>query len=274
MTTRTRIASLVGACALLAVTLTGCLKVDADLTINSEAQGTGTVGFELQKEAAGFMGISDLAAFENSVTTGDLSDTGLGSLATCETSETDLAYVYTCSFADQPFTDSSDMWTIAKSGDTVTFHMVNAGQSGTDGADSAALLGDSSLGSVNVKVTFPGAITELTGSAATKTSDTTATISGTFTDPLDVTITSEAGSGGPKIAALLVVLGALAVVVLIVIVIVVLLVRRRKPAENAAAVVATETVVLDDAGAPTEVVETVTETVVEEVPEAPTDSTD
>ena len=264
--TRTRIASLAGACALVAMTLTGCLKVDADLTINSEAQGTGTVGFELQKDAAGFMGISDLAAFESSVTTGDLSDNGLGNLATCDTSETDIAYVYTCSFTDQAFTDSNDMWTIAKAGDTVTFHMVNAGQSATGGSDPNALLGDSSLGSVNVTVTFPGTITELTGSAAKKTSDTTATISGTLTDPLDVTITSEAGSGGPKFAALLVVLGALAVVALIVIVIVVLLVRRRKPMAAEAPFAATGTVVA------AEVVETVTETVVEESPEAPTDS--
>ena len=51
-------------------------------------------------------------------------------------------------------------------------------------------------------------------------------------------------------------------------------VGRTVAAATGTACVATETVVLDDAGAPTEVVETVTETVVEEVPEAPTDSTD
>ena len=299
MTTRarTRIASLVGACALVALTLTGCLKVDADLAINSDAQGTGTVGFELQKDAAGFMGISDVTSFENSVTTGDLSDTGLGELAACDTSESDTAYIYTCTFADQAFTDPAGMWTIEKAGDVITFHMVNAGQTGTDtasGMDPSALLGDASLGSINVKVTFPGNITTVTGTGVTKTSDTSATIAGTMTAPLDVTITSEAGSGGPKIAALLVVLGAVAVIALIVIVIVVLLVRRRKPAAGEVAVAATgavvatevvatevvttDAVVLDDAGTPTEVVETVTDTVTETftepMPDAPTDTND
>jgi hypothetical protein len=264
----TRVAAFVGVAALAIVTLTGCIKVDGDLTINADATGTGTVGFELQKEAASFMGITDLDSFKTQINSGDLQSNGLSGFTSCTPSETDTGFLYSCSFTDEAFTDPSGIWTIAKTGNSITFHMVNAGQTGTQGSDATALLGDASLGSLNVKITFPGNITDITGTGAAKTSDTTATITGTMTTPLDVTITSESTGGGMKIAALLVVLAALAVVALIIVVIVVLLVRRRKAAptdvepaaasdgasvDGAAAATAATAVILDDAGAPTQV---------------------
>jgi hypothetical protein len=263
-----RVAALVGVAAVAIVTLTGCIKVDADLTINADATGTGTVGFELQKEAASFMGITDLDSFKTQINSGDLQSNGLSGFTSCTPSETDTGFLYSCSFTDEAFTDPEGIWTIAKTGNSITFHMVNAGQTGTEGSDASALLGDASLGSLNVKITFPGNITDITGTGAAKTSDTTATITGTMTTPLDVTITSESTGGGMKIAALLVVLAALAVVALIIVVIVVLLVRRRQatptdvePApgsdgtsvDGAGAATGATSVVLDDAGAPTEV---------------------
>ena len=42
----------------------GCLKLDARPHVNADATATGTLAFEFQKEAAGFLGISDLASFE------------------------------------------------------------------------------------------------------------------------------------------------------------------------------------------------------------------
>ena len=63
-----RIIGLAGACALVVAALTGCLKLDADLTINADATASGTLAIEFQKEAAGFLGISDLAAFEEAFT--------------------------------------------------------------------------------------------------------------------------------------------------------------------------------------------------------------
>ena len=122
------------------------------------------------------------------------------------------------------------------------------------------LLGDASLGSINVDVTFPGAITSITGQGGTQTSDTTATVSGSLTDTINVTITSDAGSSGLTVSALLVVLLAVAIVALIVIVAIVLLMRRRgstdaaEEAEIAEAEAAAEATAAD---APTEVVETV-----------------
>jgi len=276
----TRIAGLIGACTLAIVALSGCIKVDADVTVSAEATGTGTFAFELQKEAAGFLGISDLETFRSELIDGELSaDSGLGVFDQCETSESDTGFVYTCSFTDATFTDPDEgPWTIAKDGDSIVFTMASDAQGDAAATGGDDLLGDASLGSINVDVTFPGAITSITGEGGTKTSDTTATVSGSLTDTINVTITSEAGSSGLTVSALLVVLLAVAVVALIVIVAIVLLMRRRgstDSAEEAAvaeAEAAAETaVVVETVDSPTEVVETVEVTEVVETVDAPTE---
>ena len=238
-----RVAAIVGGVAIAALALTGCIKVDADVTVNSDATGSGTFALELQKEAAQFLGISDLASFESQLNEGDLAGGGIGEFDSCESSESDTGFVYTCTFTDLAFTDPEDgPWTITKEGDLLTFRMQsNAADTGaTEDAATADLLGDTSMGSINVDVTFPGPITSVTGAGATKTSDTTATVSGSLTENIDATITAESSSSG-GIAALLIVLITAAVLVLIVVVAVLLIVRRRKagaasePAATAAA---------------------------------------
>ena len=291
-----RLTGLVGACALAVVSLSGCLKLDADLTVNGDATASGTLAVEFQKEAAGFLGISDLASFEENFSGEELGAEGLDNFTDCTTSETDAAYVYTCTFENEAFTEGDGPWTITKEGDLVVLRVVNEAQSGDDGA----LLGDANLGSITVSATFPGPITAVSGDAAEKTSDTTATISGSLTESIDASVTSESSSGGFALSALLVVLGALAVLALIVIVAVVLLMRRRKGPEAAAAPMAdaapmpdptaaatiagsaligaetvsesvpTEVVETVSEAAPTEVIETVTETPVVET--APTEA--
>jgi hypothetical protein len=267
-----RLLGLVGACALAVVSLSGCLKLDADLTVNADATASGTLAIEFQKEAAGFLGISDLASFEENFTGEELGGQGLENFTDCTTSETDAAYVYTCTFENTAFAEGDGPWTITKEGDLIVLRVVNEAQSGDD----AALLGDANLGSISVSATFPGPITATSGDAVEKTSDTTATISGSLTESIDASVTSESSSSGFSVSSLLVVLLALAVLALIVIVVVVLLMRRRKgspvdeaavgdgavtegaPVATAAAgVVVAETVT---EAAPTEVIETVTET--------------
>lgn len=234
----TRLLAFAGASGLAILSLSACIKVDADLTVNADATGSGTFALEVQKEAAQFLGISDLSSFQSQLTEGELSSSGIGEFGTCEASESDTGFVYSCSFSDMAFTAEDGLWTVNKVDDSIVFHLANKGQSDTEGSDATALLGDSGFGDITIDVTFPGPITALTGSGAEKTSDTSATIKGTMTDNLDVTITSEASSGGFSPAALLTVLIGLAVLALIVIVIIVLLMRRRKgaaPAEMVAA---------------------------------------
>jgi hypothetical protein len=221
-----RIGALVGIAAVAVLTLTGCIKVDANVAIASDATASGTFGFELQKDAAGFLGISDLSSFEAAIDEGALTDgEELETFQDCVTSESDAGYVYTCSFANASFTNPDDLWQISKDGSNIVFTMTNEGQSAED-AEMTGLLGDAGMGAINVTVEFPGPITSVEGAFAEKTSDTTVKISASMMDALKVTITSEESSGG-GFAVILVVAIAAGVVVLLIVAVILLVMRRR-----------------------------------------------
>ncbi len=221
-----RIGALVGVAAVAVLTLTGCIKVDANVAIASDATASGTFGFELQKDAAGFLGISDLSSFEAAIDEGALTDgEELETFQECVTSESDAGYVYTCSFANASFTNPDDLWQISKNGSNIVFTMTNEGQSAED-AEMTGLLGDAGMGAINVTVEFPGPITSVEGEFAEKTSDTTAKISASMMDTLKVTITSEESSGG-GFAVILVVAIAAGVAVLLIVAVILLVMRRR-----------------------------------------------
>lgn len=222
-----RAAALTGVGALAAVTLAGCIKVEADVTVAPDATASGTFGFELQKDAAGFLGISDAETFSSQLESGELAEEdGLQSFQDCEASETETGYLYSCAFADETFTDPTGLWTIDKEDSTIVFRMANEGQ-GDEGMDLG--LGDTSMGSISVDVTFPGAITSVSGDGVTQTSDTSASIQSSMTESFDVVIRSEDGASGLTPAMLAVVLVAAGVIALIIIVAVVLISRRRRP---------------------------------------------
>lgn len=219
----------VGLGALTVLTLSACIKVEADVTITEDAAASGTFGFELQKDAAGFLGISDAETFSRQLQTGDLAqEDGLQAFQDCKTSESETGYVYACSFTEETFSDPSGPWTIEKEDATIVFRMANEGQT-QDGADFG--LGDTSMGSIAVDITFPGAITSVTGDAVTQTSDTTATIDSSMTQSFDVVIRSEDGSGGLSVAVLAVVIVTAGVIVLIIVVAITLMSRRRRPSQ-------------------------------------------
>ena len=221
-----RIGALIGIAAVAVLTLTGCIKVDANVAIASDATASGTFGFEFDKEAAGFLGISDLAAFESAMDEGALTDgEELETFQTCVSSESDSGYVYTCTFANASFTNPDDLWQITKDGSNIVFTMTNEGESADD-AEMQAMLGDVGMGSINVTVEFPGPITSVEGEFAEKTSDTTAKISASMMDNLKVTITSQE-SGGGGIAGILVVAIAAGVIVLLIVAVILLVMRRR-----------------------------------------------
>lgn len=227
-TSRTmRAGVLAGIAATAVLALTGCIKVDANVAIASDATASGTFGFELQKEAASFLEINDLESFKSQIDEGALTEGDeLDSFQECVSSESDTGYVYTCTFANTPFTATDGLWTITKEGSTIVFRMVSEG-GGEDAADAGALLGDAGLGSIDVAVEFPGPITSVEGDLVEQTSETTAKISGSMMDTINVTIRSEEGSSGPNVAAILVVAIAAGVAVLLVVAVILLVMRRR-----------------------------------------------
>jgi hypothetical protein len=198
--TRSAAVAAIAGFALLA--LTGCLSIQAVVSINSDAKGSGTFSIMLQKQAAKLMGMTDLSSFSSGITKQDAaaSSGDILSAGKCEPSETADNFVYTCTFSEAAFAKEGELWTIKKDGSKIVFQMKNAGGAAAGGADAGQmndLLGGSSLGDITVNVTFPGTIEQVTGAGATKTSDTTATVKGAMTDTIDVTITSATSSSAP-----------------------------------------------------------------------------
>lgn len=222
-----RVSALTGIAALTVITLTGCIKVDANVAINSDATASGTFAFELQKDAASFLGISDLASFEQQIAEGALTEGDeLNSFQECVTGESDTGYTYTCTFANTAFADPDGLWSIAKEGSTIVFTMASEG-AGDEGADAASMLGEAGMGSIDVTVEFPGTITSVQGDLVEKTSDTTARVSASMTDTIDITIRSEDGAAQGGIAGIIVVAIAAGVVVLLIVAVILLIMRRR-----------------------------------------------
>ena len=221
-----RIGALIGVTAVAVLTLTGCIKVDANVAIASDATASGTFGFELQKDAAAFLEITDLASFEKAMQEDALTDgEELETFQSCVSSESESGFVYTCSFANATFNKPDDLWQITKDGSNIVFTMTSEGQSAED-AEMQAMLGDVGMGDINVTVEFPGPITSVEGEFAEKTSDTTAKVSASMLDNLKVTITSQE-SGGGGFAGILVVAIAAGVIVLLIVAVILLVMRRR-----------------------------------------------
>lgn len=211
------------------LSLSGCLSMTANLTIDSEAQTSGTFAIGLQKQAAGMLGMKDLDTFSSGITSPDFSS-GTGDLLTtsdCTASETDTEFVYTCGLSDADLTSTDNPWTVTKDGDSITFHMVNnatADQSADD------LLQGGSLGTLVVNVSFPGEITSVSGEFVTKTSDTSITVTSALSDAVDVTVVSKSSDSGGALGTVIVII-AIAVVAIILIALIAFLITRRKSDE-------------------------------------------
>jgi len=227
--------ALAAACVGAMLVLTACIDINADVTVNPDATGTGTFEMVLQKEAAGMLGVKSADDFAKQVNSDGSTD--MQGMTDCKTGETDAGYTYACSFTNLAFTGSEAPWTISKSGDDLVFAMKGTGMGDAGGAspsasssdDLSGLLGGASLGTMTVNVSFPGPILATTGSGVTKTSDTTATITADLGKSVDATITAAASGGGLSGSVIAVVLVAAAVIALIIIVAIVLITRRRKP---------------------------------------------
>lgn len=233
----TRAIALTATGGLAVLTLSGCLSLTANLTVASDATASGDLALGLQKQAAGMLGMTDLAAFEEGLKSPELTGDagGLFDSGQCTASENDTEFLYTCTFTDTAFATPDDgPWTITKDGDVITFRLVNEG-SGDAEDPTAAMLGGS-MGDMTINVTFPGAIQSITGDGVTKTSDTSATVKVPLADAADITITSAASSSG-GIGTILLIVG-LVLLAIIIIGIVIALVMRGRKSPGAAAIAA------------------------------------
>jgi len=215
---------------LTAFVLSGCLRFDADLTVQSSGLISGDFTLEISQEIAAFAGITSSEAFAEELTSGELDEAD--ALPTgevdCEPVERTGAYAVTCTFRDVEFSESGELWWVTSDEESVTFHSRNESDPEDDASE---LFGeDFSLGSINFAITMPGPITSVSGEFVEQTSDTTFRIESSLSDDFDIAVVSEKGSGGGVAPWLWVVLGILALVAVAVVVVVITRKKRATPA--------------------------------------------
>lgn len=210
-----RVSGLLAILTVSVVTLTGCLTVDADVTVNSDASATGEINLEVSSEFAGLIGATSSEEFVTLLQSGEIE--GAESAAgfdDCEPLEVKDGVAVKCSFVNLAFTDPEGLWNISSDQNSVTFNSKQGEQESTDNA----LLPEGIIGGgYAIRVTMPGSITSISGDAATKTSDNTFEISSSLTDAFDVSVTSENGSASSSPLWIFLLAGAAIIVIVLVI---------------------------------------------------------
>ena len=236
--TRVRRTSIVAAVAAFAlVTLSGCINITYNLSVNSDATLSGKVQLAVSKQAATLLGITNADDLNQKLQSGQLSDqTPTKAAQDCTTSEDDTNFILNCTLSNAKASDLNDAWTMTVNGDTATFH-ATMGDTASAGGTSTSIPGVDTGGYV-LTLTYPGPISSVTGDRAVQSGPNTVTVKGSLNQPLDMTVVgslSSSDSSSSSKVLLFLILGGVALLALIV---VSLLVLRRsmkpKPAEQPA----------------------------------------
>jgi hypothetical protein len=232
MRDRLRTVARVAMVAALALLLTGCLKLDMDLAIQTDDTVDGSVVFAVNKDVLELTGgsIEDLTGGETpfpsdveGVTTEDYDD---GEFAGQQFSFDGVPIGVFASNTDDP-----DALSITREGDTFE---VSGALDLTQGATGATGLGGAEQffesAEIRIAITFPGEVIESNGTV----DGNTVTWEPAFGERIEIQATGSAVEGASSSNTLLWVVIGLAVVALAVIVVVVVMMNRRKAPEAAA----------------------------------------
>ena len=232
MTTRTkRSTGLIAVAAMAMLVLSACINVTYKLTVNSDATVSGTLTAAVAKEVMRGLGVTSLDQLGDAVTSGEM-DLGVDTnvAEACKESEDDTNFIVTCTVANVQASDLNDAWSLTKTGEELTFHVVNENEGAT--ADEAVMPEGMSLGEFSFTATFPGPISSITGNGATKVDENTVTVAGSLSDNFDVTVVASSepsGSGQPVW-----ILAILAIAFLAVFALAIVLLRKGKKKEEPA----------------------------------------
>ena len=195
------------AAGIAAVTLltAGCMSLTADITLDDQAKGSGSMVISVNKQVASLAGIGSADAFKSQVTGGD---TDLPPNAKIETSESDTDYIATVSFKDAVMDDKEFGAEVLGNGN-VKFTFVNEGSEPTTEDDA---FGDVDMGNATLTVNFPGEVTEFSGEGATKVDADTVKWAFPLTTSTTATATSLVAAG--SFPVLPVAVGVLALAIL------------------------------------------------------------
>jgi len=207
-----------------AMVLSGCLSLDADLAVNSDATATGELTFEVNQQAAALLGITSSESLVSQLRSGELEGAEATRNLDCSAVDRTGAIAVSCLFVNQEFAEPGELWWITSDDSTVTFHS-RGGDAGDD-SGAAELFGSVfSSGGYTINVRMPGPISSVSGEFVQQTSENSVRIKASLTDEFDVVVVSAKGPGGGDTPVWLwLVLG---VVVLIAIGLVAFLITRR-----------------------------------------------
>lgn len=199
-----------GLLAIAATTLlAACINLDADLTIDSDALASGTYEVEVAKQVAALLGVSEPEDLKDRLLEGEGGILPKGN--SVEVTERGEFYVMTVTFTDVPLTEEGMTAEVLDDG-RVRFEFVN------EATDDEEIAGFDFTGTIEMRVTMPGAIVESAGFDVV--GDDTVEYSGPVTEAVTLSVVSESGGGtegGIPVAPVVVV--ALAAVVLAVVVV-------------------------------------------------------
>lgn len=227
-----------------AVVLTGCLSIDANLSVQSDGLVSGDLTLEVSQQAAGFLGITSSEALVEQLQSGQLEGGEATADLDCVAVERTGALAMTCSFSDQEFSEPDELWWVTTDEDSITLRA--KGGEDSDTADDE-LFGDLfTFGGYTMNVTMPGTITRVSGDFVEQTSDNSVRIEASLTDVFDVTVESEKGSSGFPLWVWIVI-GVVAVAAAVA----ALVLMRRRRDESQSASDLTELEFVEDGGEPT-----------------------
>ena len=202
-----------------AFVLSGCLDVDADLSVNEDATATGEMTIAISSEISGLLGLGSGVDLVDQLKQGMLDGAEGVEDLDCEPAEQENAVAMVCSFENQVFDQADDIWNIYASDDnTVTFYSISGEQAAEE--EDAGLfddLVDFDFGGYQIDVEMPGPIVSVDGTNVDQTSDTSFRIEAGLNDSFEAIVVSEDGSSSfPWVLLIVIGVAVLAVIALVV----------------------------------------------------------
>ncbi len=138
-----------------AFVLSGCLDVDADLSVNEDATATGEMTIAISSEISGLLGLGSGVDLVDQLKQGML-DGAEGSRIWTASPQIRNAVAMVCSFENQVFDQADDIWNIYASDDnTITFYSSSGEQAAEEDAGFLDDLVDFDFGGYQIDVEMP-----------------------------------------------------------------------------------------------------------------------
>ena len=200
-----------------AFVLSGCLDVDADLSVNEDATATGEMTIAISSEISGLLGLGSGVDLVDQLKQGMLDGAEGVEDLDCEPAEQGNAVAMVGSFESQVFDQADDIWNIYASDDkTVTFYSSSGEQAAEEDAGFLDDLVDFDFGGYQIDVEMPGPIVSVDGTNVDQTSETSFRIEAGLNDSFEAVVVSEDGSSSfPWVLLIVIGVAVLAVIALV-----------------------------------------------------------